>query len=300
MSQNILQADEVSPLIKSIQPIDKMGFFGTPPEGISGTDLSLLHFLSRARTNETTPVMHPRLSLFVAHHGFSSQDARAEAEKHLHALYNADESDPATQSLYEEAAKADADIRLYEMNLAAPTDDNRHGPAMNAQNMTMAMAYGMMSVEPGVDFIAVGGFGGGSDEAAHALLTHIVTADDGLTGLMTVGGFEIAAIAGAIVAARLAGIPVFIDNVQGLAAMAVLCSLNPFMADHCACSHLPDQTIRKWFRAKKTALIFVAPHEGAQHPVPGLDSVRYMPLIASLSALGALQTDNQNDDSRVA
>ncbi|MGL4974252.1 MAG: nicotinate-nucleotide--dimethylbenzimidazole phosphoribosyltransferase, partial [Bosea sp. (in: a-proteobacteria)] len=52
------------------------------------------------------------------------------------------------------------------------------------------------------------------------------------------GGREIAAIAGAIVAARLQRIPVILDGYVVTAAAAVLHAINPSSLDHCMAGHL--------------------------------------------------------------
>lgn len=56
--------------------------------------------------------------------------------------------------------------------------------------------------------------------------------------LCTVGGRELAAIAGATLAARLKSIPVLLDGFISTAAAASLIKLNPHALDHCLISHL--------------------------------------------------------------
>ncbi|MEK9831891.1 MAG: nicotinate-nucleotide--dimethylbenzimidazole phosphoribosyltransferase, partial [Rhodospirillaceae bacterium] len=62
--------------------------------------------------------------------------------------------------------------------------------------------------------------------------------DDPLQVLRALGGHEIAAMAGAIIAARLAGVPVLLDGYTSTAAGAVLHALDEHAIDHCMIGHL--------------------------------------------------------------
>src|SRR6185295_12299388 len=56
---------------------------------------------------------------------------------------------------------------------------------------------------------------------------------DGLEILRRLGGFELAAIAGAVLAARLARVPVLLDGFTATAAAATLTTLAAGVLDHC-------------------------------------------------------------------
>ncbi len=56
--------------------------------------------------------------------------------------------------------------------------------------------------------------------------------------LRCLGGAELAAIAGAILAARMASIPVLLDGYACTAAAAVLHAADPGVLDHCQVAHL--------------------------------------------------------------
>ena len=57
------------------------------------------------------------------------------------------------------AAAIDAELRVYELDLAHPTDDFTQGPAMSEARAANAIAYGMMAVEPGIDVLCLGEMG---------------------------------------------------------------------------------------------------------------------------------------------
>jgi nicotinate-nucleotide--dimethylbenzimidazole phosphoribosyltransferase len=64
-----------------------------------------------------------------------------------------------------------------------------------------------------------------------------IAAGDPLTLLATVGGEELAAIAGAILAARMGRIPVLLDGYACTAAAAVLFAADRRALDHCKVAH---------------------------------------------------------------
>jgi nicotinate-nucleotide--dimethylbenzimidazole phosphoribosyltransferase len=172
------------------------------------------------------------------------------------------------------AGSIDADLRIYELDLDHPTDDFTKGPAMSEARAANAMAYGMMAAEPGIDVLCLGEmgiantttaatlsaalFGGtGADWAGpgtgvqgKALVHKIVVIDEALAHhralinqrdplalLAAVGGEELAAIAGAVLAARMGRIPVLLDGYACTAAAAVLHAIDRHALDHCLVAH---------------------------------------------------------------
>ncbi len=170
------------------------------------------------------------------------------------------------------AEAADADLRVYELDLDRPTRDFTTGPAMTEEGCARAMAYGMMAVEQGLHVICLGEMGIANTTSAAALCTALFggepsdwvgpgtgvdakglgrkaetiaeglkanpgALDDPLEALRCLGGFELAAIAGAVAAARLARTPVVLDGYACTAAAAVLAKLDPRALDHCIVAH---------------------------------------------------------------
>jgi nicotinate-nucleotide--dimethylbenzimidazole phosphoribosyltransferase len=167
---------------------------------------------------------------------------------------------------------ADADLRVYELDLDRPTRDFTTGPAMTEEGCARAMAYGMMAVEQGLHVICLGEMGIANTTSAAALCTALFGGEpsdwvgpgtgvdakglgrkaetiaaglaanpgaltDPLEALRCLGGFELAAIAGAVIAARLARTPVVLDGYACTAAAAVLVRLDPRALDHCVVAH---------------------------------------------------------------
>ncbi len=225
---------EIQQLITSFQPL--------PPAGNTPGRLEpTLQWLADSTQKWPLSWNHPRLSLFWANHGFAEKGAEsAILSRCLEGV----------SGLNRLAEAANTDLRLYEMDLDTPTADITKGAdaAMSEEDMVRAMAYGMMSVEPGLNFMAIGAAGAGSEDSALAL-THlhqgstptapllkslIDKAGDkrGLDALRVIGGFEIAALCGAMLSARLANVSVLVEGPAGCAAYMILHHHNPHAVAH--------------------------------------------------------------------
>jgi nicotinate-nucleotide--dimethylbenzimidazole phosphoribosyltransferase len=214
-------------------------------------------------------LQHPRLAVFLANHGVAPYAPPAlSAAACLAQLANP--SSPLAAQL----RAVDADLRLYEMNLAAPSADwILSPPALSAASLPEAamsqalcqhaLTYGMMAVENGVDSLALAAYGDGQALTAAMLLAAalpqplpLVLAQLGLPPtllpllqpvltrveklpplalLAACGSPACAALVGAILAARMARIPVLIGDWSGLAASALVRRLAPDAAMHIAC-----------------------------------------------------------------
>jgi nicotinate-nucleotide--dimethylbenzimidazole phosphoribosyltransferase len=178
---------------------------------------------------------HPRLVLFAAAHGIAA-DIPGGAPDEMAAAVEAlvDGRGP----LHALVAAADCDLRLYELALHLPTRDSRLAPAMDEAAAAHASAYGMMAVEPGVDLFVVSALGIGA-ELAGAKVSEAVFGDeagDPLDLVAALGGPDIAAILGAILAARLAGVRIVLDGAAAFAAAAVAAGVRPDSVNHCLCA----------------------------------------------------------------
>lgn len=121
----------------------------------------------------------------------------------------------------------DVDLRVYEMTAGAAAE-------LDDAACATAMAYGMMAVEDGLDFLSVSGFGPGVDAAGLALADAVFAErGDPLDVLRRQGGHALAGLAGAVIAARIARVPVMLDGIAAAAAGAVLHRLDECALDHC-------------------------------------------------------------------
>ncbi|MET3790192.1 nicotinate-nucleotide--dimethylbenzimidazole phosphoribosyltransferase [Aquamicrobium terrae] len=170
----------------------------------------------------------------------------------------------------------DLGLKVFDLALDLPTGDITREPALNERGCAATMAFGMEAIAGGSDLLCLGelgvgnstvaaallaalfggegrdwvGPGSGSDETGvarkaaivdQALALHGPHLDDPLEALARVGGREFAAIAGAILAARIERVPVLIDGFAATAAAAVLHKANPGALDHCLLASLSTE-----------------------------------------------------------
>ena len=242
----------------------------TKPPGALGRLEELTQWLCAWQARHPPRLDHPRVAVFAGNHGVAARGVSAyPAEVTKQMVANFISGGAAINQL---CKTLDADLRVYEMSLDTPTADFTSGPAMSEADCAHAMAYGMMAVEPGIDILSLGEMGIANTTSAAAIChalhggaardwvgpgtgvageglarkTAAVEAGvkanraalgDPLKILAALGGREIAAIAGAILAARLARTPVMLDGYTSTAAGAVLHALEPGLLDHCQVGH---------------------------------------------------------------
>ncbi len=243
----------------------------TKPPGSLGRLEELVAWLATWQGRIVPRIERPHTAVFAGNHGVADRGVSAyPAAVTEQMVKNFIDGGAAVNQL---CVLADGDLRVYEMALDEPTRDFTAEPAMTEEECATAMCYGMMAVEPGLDVLAVGemgignttsaaasghalyggapadwvGRGTGIDDARlerkveavrQAVALHGVGAGQPLEVLRCLGGREIAAISGAILAARMAGTPVLIDGFAATAAAAVLHAAADHALDHCQVAHL--------------------------------------------------------------
>lgn len=242
----------------------------TKPKGALGRLEELAEWLATWQGRHPPAIRRPRVAVFagnhgVAKHGVSAFPAAVTAEM----VRNFQRGGAAVNQL---CAVADAELRVYELSLDAPTHDFTDGPAMDEDECCRALAYGMLAVETGIDLVALGEMGIGNSTAGaalaaalfggpardwvgrgtgvddHGLSRKIDAVEAGLAAnpealgdpfeaLRRLGGFELAAITGAVLAARMSRVPVVLDGYACTAAAAVLWKADRAALDHCLVAH---------------------------------------------------------------
>ena len=271
MSENTSQLQEIKDLIGSIAQDNK-----APPK-------SIYDWVSNAQKSCGAKLNHVRVSLFFAHHGFAEKLKITDQNYDKYVKDNIE----GTGKLNRLCQAGNTDLRLYEMDTEVPTANCLDGDsAMSTDDMVKAIAYGMMSVEPGLDMITATAFGHGSEASARALyyLHNNISCDDltcarllkpndnlkGFTALQQIGGYELAALCGLVIAARLANVPVMLEGETGEAILSILKYENAGIIDHCA--------LTGWQETDFNAVPFYAlPHAAPKEP--GLALVSLVPLL---------------------
>ena len=171
-------------------------------------------------------------------------------------------------------AVGDLGLKVLDLALDLPTGNISREAAFDERTAAATMAFGMEAIAGGADLLGIGDFGvgnstvaaavaaalfggkgadwvgagSGADEAMitskatvvdRALAFHAGHFGDPLEISRRLGGRELAAIAGAILAARMEKIPVILDGYAATAAAAVLHAVNPAALDHCRLASTP-------------------------------------------------------------
>jgi len=167
----------------------------------------------------------------------------------------------------------DISLKVYELALEQPTGDITKEAALEERACAATMAFGMEALASKPDLLCLGEMGIGNTTVAaaiyHALFggqpedwvgrgtgvdvaglkrkadavraaveLHREHLGDPLEVLRRLGGREIAAMAGAIIAARIQRVPVLLDGFVVCSAAAVLHAIDPASLDHCMAAHV--------------------------------------------------------------
>ncbi|WP_088183426.1 nicotinate-nucleotide--dimethylbenzimidazole phosphoribosyltransferase [Sphingobium sp. Z007] len=171
------------------------------------------------------------------------------------------------------AGAAGLDLKVTALDLDRPTADFTLDAAMDQDDCLAALSAGAAAVEPGLNLLVVGEMGIGNSTAAAALCAralggpaadwvgpgtgvdaagvarkiavveralsrHAAAPHTPFETLRRLGGREIVAIAGAVLAARHLRIPVVLDGFISGAALAPLAAATPAITDHCIAGHM--------------------------------------------------------------
>ena len=129
----------------------------TKPPGSLGRLEELAEWLAAWQGRAQPRVERPRIAVFAGSHGVAQRGVSAyPPEVTQQMVKNFQNGGAAINQL---AAAIDADLRIYELDLAHPTEDFTQGPAMTEARTANALAYGMMAAEPGIDVLCLGEMG---------------------------------------------------------------------------------------------------------------------------------------------
>lgn len=242
----------------------------TKPPGSLGRLEELAAWLAAWQGRHPPRVEAVRCAVFAGNHGVAAQGVSAfPAAVTAQMVANFEAGGAAVNQL---CRSVGAELTVTPLDLDSPTADFSQGPAMTEPEVTAALNAGLAAVGPEVDALCLGEMGIANTTSAAAIglalfggaasdwtgpgtglagdaLTHkaavvarsvaVNTADapDGLEVLRRLGGRELAAIAGAVVGARLHRVPVVLDGYICTAAAACLQATASGALDHCVVAH---------------------------------------------------------------
>lgn len=241
----------------------------TKPPGALGRLEDLAIWYAGWRGDARPQITAPQVIIFAGNHGVTAQGVSAfPPEVTVQMVLNFQHGGAAINQLAEAAG---AQMTVHALDLDQPTADFTKAPAMTEAEFLNALRSGWQAVDPQADLLVVGemgignttpaaaiacalfggdaadwtGRGTGVDDAGLENKTRVVAegvalhaaSGDGLEILRCLGGREIAAMAGAIAAARLLRIPVILDGFICSAAAACLERVVPGALDHTIAGH---------------------------------------------------------------
>lgn len=243
----------------------------TKPPAALGRLEDLAIWYAGWRGDAAPRVTAPQVVVFAGNHGVTAQGISAfPPEVTVQMVANFEAGGAAINQL---AGEAGASFSVHPLELDRPTADFTQGPAMTEDEVVAALGAGFAAVSPEADALVTGEMGIGNTTAAAAiaaalyggggaawagagtgldaagiahkagvidrgLAANAAALDDPLAVLAALGGREIAAMAGAIVGARMHRIPVVLDGFICTAAAAVLHKASPGALDHVVAGHL--------------------------------------------------------------
>ncbi len=246
----------------------------TKPPGALGRLEELAIWYAGWRAEATPQVENAQVVVFAGNHGVAALGVSAfPAEVTAQMVMNFQHGGAAINQICKSVG---ASLDVVALELDNPTADFTRGPAMNEEAFVQALQTGWQSVAKDTDLLVVGemgianttaaaaiahallggspqdwvGRGTGVSDAGLALKATVVgdglkanteAAQDGLAALRCLGGREVAAMAGAIAAARSRNIPVILDGFICSAAALALHKAAPKALDHCVAGHLSQE-----------------------------------------------------------
>jgi nicotinate-nucleotide--dimethylbenzimidazole phosphoribosyltransferase len=243
----------------------------TKPAGSLGRLEEIVEWLAAWQGAARPHVDQPLVAVFAGNHGVVAQGVSPFPASVTQAMVANFASGGA--AINQICKTFDLGLKVFELALEVPTGDITQGPALDEKACAATMAFGMEALASGADLLCLGEMGIGNTTAAAAIYHALWGGDaedwvgrgtgvddeglkrkagavaravalhrehlhDPLETLRRVGGREIAAIAGAIVAARIQRTPVLLDGFVVCAAAAVLQAIDPHALDHCMAAHV--------------------------------------------------------------
>lgn len=243
----------------------------TKPLGSLGRLEEIVEWLAAWQGRSRPAIDRPLVAVFAANHGVAAQGVSAYPQAVTRAMMENFAAGGA--AINQICATFGLGLKVFELALDIPTGDITEGPAFDEAACAATIAFGMEAVAGGTDLLCLGemgignttiaaaiyhglyggkaadwtGRGTGVDDAGlkrktaaveKAVTLHRAHLGDPLELLRRLGGREIAAMLGAILAARMERVPVILDGYVVTAAAAILHAIDPASIDHCLAAHV--------------------------------------------------------------
>jgi nicotinate-nucleotide--dimethylbenzimidazole phosphoribosyltransferase len=243
----------------------------TKPLGSLGRLEEIVAFLAAWQGKPKPSIDRPLVAVFAGNHGVVEKGVSAYPASVTRAMV--DNFRAGGAAINQICAAHELGLKVFDLALDIPAKDITEAPALEEKEAAATFAFGMEAIAGGIDLLCLGEMGIGNTTIAaaiyHALYggaaadwvgrgtgiddrgfarkiaaveaavaRHKEHLADPLEVMRRLGGREIAAIAGAIIAARMERIPVILDGYVVCSAAAILHALDPRALDHCMAAHV--------------------------------------------------------------
>ncbi len=242
----------------------------TKPPGALGRLEDIVEFLAAWQGKSRPTLERPQVVVFAANHGVVAQGVSPYPQAVTRAMMENFTAGGA--AINQICATFGLGLKVFDLALDIPTGDITQTAALDEKAAAATFAFGMEAIA-GADMLCLGemgignttiaaaiyqslyggkaadwaGRGTGVDDAGlsrkidaveRAVDLHREHLGDPLEVMRRLGGREICAIAGAIMAARLERVPVMLDGYVVTSAAAILHAIEPHALDHCLAAHV--------------------------------------------------------------
>lgn len=242
----------------------------TKPPGSLGRLEEIAVWLASWQGLERPQISRPLCAIFAANHGVVSQGVSAFPQAvtaQMVANFSAGGA-----AINQICRTFDVGLKVFELALELPSKDITEDAALSEAECAATIAYGMEAIAGEVDVLCIGEMGIGNttiasavafglyggepgdwvgpgtgvdakgvarkaEVIAKAVALHKDHLGDPLEVLRRLGGREIAAMVGAILAGRIQRVPVLIDGFVATSAALIVHAMDPGGLDHCLMAH---------------------------------------------------------------
>ena len=267
LSETALPFDDIRNLVKSMPGPDEDALARvkardaelTKPAGSLGRLEEIAEWLAAWSGKAPPKITRPMVGIFATAHGVADEGVSAFPSAVNRQMV---ENFAAGGAAINQICRAyDIGLKVFDLAVDMPTPSITREDAMDEANCAATMAYGMEALAGGIDLICLGEMGIGNTTVAAAVINALFGGkaedwigrgtgvdDEGLARkrdavekavarlngerdpleiLRRIGGREIAAMTGLIIAARLQRVPVIVDGFVTTAAAAVVYAMDP-------------------------------------------------------------------------
>lgn len=241
------------------------------PAGALGRMEEIVAHIAAWQHRAPPRVTRPMVAIFAGSHGVVAQGVSAYPVSVNKAMLASFSNGHA--AINQLCKTFDIGLKVFDLAIDIPTADFTESPALEEAACAATIAFGMEAVANGTDLLCLGemgigntsaaaaiyaalyggetaqwvGRGTGVDDAGYArkvaaveagLALHESALGNPLEVLRRLGGREIAAMLGAIIAARIERVPVILDGYVATSAAAILHAIDPNAIAHCLAGHV--------------------------------------------------------------